>query len=163
MKEESTEGDNGDTRRQLREKLASLSQPQLERARGALSMIWNGVTGPLDLPVPQLEPRSYEKCTLSHRVQLALLRSISTGFFVDVQFYAYNAVYDNLPVDLKPLFTSSIVIEEQAAAIAMRECGSTSQWPVLLRSNISQRNYGDRIRSRMPGRRVNRRLRILVR
>ena len=122
MKEESAEGNESDTRKQLREKVTSLSQPQLERARGALSMIWNGVIGPLDPPVPQLEPGPYKKCTLSHRVQFALLRSISTGIFIDAQFYAYNAVHNDLPVDLKPLFASSIaIVEEWAAAIATRE------------------------------------------
>ena len=84
-------------------------------------MIWNGVIGLLDISVPQLEPKSYERCTLPRGVQLALLKSISTGVFIDVQFYAYNAVHNDSPVDLKPLFASSIVIKEQAAAIATRE------------------------------------------
>jgi hypothetical protein len=56
-----------------------------------------------------------------HRVQLALLKSITTGIFIDVQFYACNKVVDDLPVDTKPLFISSIVIEQWGPAITTRK------------------------------------------
>lgn len=128
MKEESTRGSESATRRQLRDKIASLSQPELGRAADALVMIWDGVVGPLDLP--QLPKSTFSpKFTPSpnwHRVQLALLKSIPTGTFVDVQFYAYNAVHDGVPHDLRPLFTSSIVVEEWAPAITTRELRGTS-------------------------------------
>ena len=87
-------------------------------------MIWNGVVGPSDLLAPEPKPTFSTKLTLFsnwHRVKLALLKSISTGTFIDVQFYAYNAIDSNLPVDPKPLFTSSIVIEKWGAAITTRE------------------------------------------
>ena len=59
-------------------------------------------------------------------MKLALLKSIPTGTFIDVQFYAYNAISGDLPLDLKPVFTSSIVIEEWAAAITTRELKGSS-------------------------------------
>ena len=123
MKEES-EGDTQSLiRKQLRDKLAALSQSQLPRATDALAMIWSGMTGPLDLLAP--EPKSsfsakHTRFPNWHRVKLALLKSIPTGTFVDVQFYAYNTICDNLPVDPRPLFTSSIVIEKWRAAITTR-------------------------------------------
>ncbi|KAF9779806.1 hypothetical protein BJ322DRAFT_343003 [Thelephora terrestris] len=130
MKEESTKGTESDTRRQLRDKIASLSPLELGRATDALVMIWNGVIGPLDLPPPKPQSTFSPKLTPSpnwHRVQLALLKSIPTGTFIDVQFYAYSAIHDGLPRDLKPLFTSSIVIEEWAAAITTQTAGADSQ------------------------------------
>ena len=122
MEKELTKGTESDTRMRLRDKIASLSQSELGRAADALAMIWGGVVGPLDLPQ---EPKSTfsSKFTPSpnwHRVQLALLKSVPTGTFVDVQFYAYNAVYNSGPQDLRLLFTSSIVIKEWAAAITTR-------------------------------------------
>ena len=131
MKDESTRGAESVTRRQLRDKIASLSQSELGHAADALVMIWDGVVGPLD-PPQELKYTLSPKFTPSpnwHRVQLALLKSISTGTFVDIQFYAYNAIHNDLPRDLRPLFTSSIVIEEWAAAITTRELCGTSHSP----------------------------------
>ena len=135
VKEESKEGAESVTRRQLREKIASLSQPQLAHATDALTMIWNGMIGPLHLPATEHKSASPPEPTqfwtwqrsilpLSsnwQRVKLALLKSISTGTFIDVQFYAYNAISDDVPADPKRLFTSSIVIEEWIPAIKTRE------------------------------------------
>ena len=134
MKEESTGTTESDTRRQLREKIASLSRLQLERASDTLAMIWNGMINPPELPAPQPKPVFSANSILSRQVQLALLRSISTGVFIDFQFYAYNAVHDGVPVDLKPLFTSSIVVEEWAPAISTRKSENTSEnFPTLTR------------------------------
>ena len=121
MKEESA----GVTRKQFREKVATLSQSQLLRATDTLAMIWDGMVGPLDLPT--LEPKPYHLPNpLAHpsRVKFALLRSISTGTFIDVQFFAYNTISNGLPVDLRPLYTSSIVIERWRAAITTRKLES---------------------------------------
>ena len=110
-------------RKQLRVKIATLSQSQLPRTPDALAMIWNGVVGPLDLLAPEPKPTFSPRLTLFpnwHRVKLALLKSISTGTFVDVRFHACNAISNNLPADPKPLFTSSIVIEKWGAAITTR-------------------------------------------
>ena len=129
MKEESTKGTESDTRRQLRDKIASLSQSQSARATDPLVMICNRLVGPLDQALPAPRPTSSPKFAPSpnwHRVQFALLKSIHTGTFIDVQFYAYNAIRDGLPLALKPLFTSSIVIEEWAAAITTRKLCGTS-------------------------------------
>ena len=113
-----------DTMKQLLDKIASLTESQLARSSDVLSMIWSGTTGPLDLPTQEpeaaLSANSAQVANL-HRVELALLKSISTGAFIDVQFYAYNAISDDLPLDPKPLFTSSIVIEEWGSAIATRK------------------------------------------
>ena len=98
-------------------------------------MIWDGVTGPTDLPAPgprsTFSPRpfvlNWHRAQLAllfpnwPRVKLALLKSIPTGTFIDVQFYAYNTISNSLPLDPKPLFTSSIVIEEWAPAITTRK------------------------------------------
>lgn len=90
-------------------------------------MIWNGVIGPLDPPPPEPAPMLSQESRLfnpeRYKLELALLKSISTGVFIDVQFYAYNAVCDNVPVDLRPLFTSSIVIEEWVPTIETRKFG----------------------------------------
>jgi hypothetical protein len=155
MKEESTKGTESDTRRQLRDKIASLSPSELGRATDALVMIWNGVIGPLDLPPPKPQPTFSPKFTPSpnwHRLQLALLKSIPTGTFIDVQFYAYSAIQDGLPRDLKPLFTSSIVIEEWAAAITTRRLCGTSHFS---NADTRQRNSGGRFSSRVPDGRIN--------
>ena len=124
MKEESAEEVESVIRKQLRGKLAALSQSRLTHATDALAMIWNGVTGPLDLLAPELKSNFSTTPILSpnwHRMRLALLKSISTGTFIDVQFYAYNAIYNGLSSDPRPLFTSSIVIEEWGPAITTRK------------------------------------------
>ena len=51
-------------------------------------------------------------------MKLAFLKSVSTGVFIDVQLYAFNKIDDGSPQDLKPLYTSSIVIEEWGPAVA---------------------------------------------
>ena len=112
------------TMKQLLGKIASLSESQLARSSGVLSMIWSGTTGPLDLPTQEpesgLSVNSAEVANL-HRVELALLKSISTGASIDVQFYVYNAISDDLPLGPKPLFASSIAIEGWGSAIATRK------------------------------------------
>ena len=134
MKEESKPGAESDTTTQLVGKVTSLSQPQFVRATDALSMIWGGLSGPLDLPVLKPTPAPSVNCVLLpnwHRVKLALLKSISTGTFLDVQFYAYNAIKNNLPLDPKPLFVSSIVIEEWAPGITTRGLEGSFQFAPL--------------------------------
>jgi len=133
MKEESKGITESTTRKQLREKIAALPQPQLARAKDALVMILGGVERPLE------SPRTKPKFTLSvfsgtppvfpnrNRVKLALLKSISTGTFIDTQFYAYNAIGNGLPLDPRPLFTSSIVVREWGPAITTRKLEGTSQ------------------------------------
>ena len=130
------EGSESSTRRQLRERITALPQSRLERATDALSMIWDSVTGLLDQPI--LESRKpvasaeltppliwnwviYPLSSNRNRVKLALLKSISTGTFVDVRLYAYNAIRDGLPVNPKPLFTSSVIIGEIEPAIMARK------------------------------------------
>jgi len=124
MKEESAGGTESVVRKQLREKIATLTRSRLPRAADALTMIWNGAMGPLDLPAPQPKLTFFAKTTLFsnwHRVKLALLKSIPTGTFIDVQFFAYNALGNGVPVDPKPLYTSSIAIERWGAAITTRK------------------------------------------
>ena len=53
-----------------------------------------------------------------HRVKLGFLKSVSTGVFIDVKLYAFNKIDDGSPQDPKPLYTSSIVIEERGPAVA---------------------------------------------
>ena len=118
-------------REQLRDKIAALSQSQMLRATDVLAMIWNGMMGPLDLQMPESKPPPFVQATFFlnwHRVKLALLKSIPTGTFVDVQFFAYNAIDNDLPVDPRPLYTSSIVIERWGAAIATRKLQSLSRF-----------------------------------
>ena len=106
----------------LLEKITALSQLQLPRVKNALSLIWDGIAGRLDLPAAKpmsTLPANFTPPPNWHRVKLAILRSISTGTFIDVQLYAHNAISNNLPLDPKPLFTSSIVIEEWGSAISM--------------------------------------------
>ena len=133
MKKESGGDSETPIRKQLREKIAALSQSQLPRATDALAMIWNGMMRPLDLPTPEPKPPSLVKPALLlnwrwDRVTLALLKSIPTGTFIDVQFFAYNAICDDLPVDPRPLYTSSIVIERWGAAITTRKWESLSKF-----------------------------------
>ena len=128
LKEESQGDIESTIRKQLREKIAALSQSQLSRVTDALALIWNVVMGPLDLPA--LEPNlpgfaKPDPFVSWYRVKLALLRSIPTGTFIDVQFFAYNTVGNNLPVDPRPLYTSSIVIERWGVAITTRKLESS--------------------------------------
>jgi len=131
MKEEYVGDTEGIIQKQLQDKLATLSQSQLMRATDALAMIWSGVTGQLDQLAPEPKPAFPVAPILLpnwHRVRLALLRSISTGAFIDVQFYAYNAIGNDVPLDPRPLFTSSIVIEEWAPAITTRKWHGSSRF-----------------------------------
>ena len=123
MKEESEGGSESPTRKRLREKIASLSQPQLFRAADALTIIWHEVMRLLDLPMPEPKPPSIVKPTFFfnwHRVKLAL-KSIPTETFIDLRFFAYNAVCNGLPVDPRFLYTSSIAIERWGVVVATRE------------------------------------------
>ena len=124
MKQESGWIAGGVARKQLREKIAALPQPRLARATDALAMILDGVKGPLEPPPAKLKasPHVTPQATLPnwHRVKLALLKSIPTGCFIDVQFYAYNAISGDLPLDPRPLFASSIVIEEWRPTVTTR-------------------------------------------
>ena len=117
-------------REQLREKIAALSQSQMLHATDVLAMIWNGVIGSRDLQMPDSKSPPFVQPTFFLnwlRVKLALLKSISTGTFIDVQFFAYNAIDNDTPVDLRPLYTSSIAIEKWGAAIATRKLESLSK------------------------------------
>ena len=112
------------TRKRLQEKIAGLSQPQLARAMDTLALIWSGMIGPSETPMtrPALRfPVSPTTFPNWHRVERALLKSIPTGTFIDAHFYAYNAISNDLPVDPRPLFTSSLVIEEWGPAITTRK------------------------------------------
>jgi hypothetical protein len=131
MKGESTGAGESETMTYLLEKIASLSQSQLAGAADALAMVWNDLTGPLNIPALDTKPASFTKPTIfqnRYGVKLALLKSIRTGTFVDVQFYAYNSIDRDSPVDLKPLFVSSIVIEEWRSAITTRKVYGFSQF-----------------------------------
>ena len=122
------------TRKQLREKIAALPQSRLIHATDALDMIWNGVKRPLELPVAVPSVAFPEKPVILpywHRMKLGLLKSIPTGTFIDLQFYAYNAISKNLPSDPRPLFTSSIVVEQWASAITTRKREGFSQFTPL--------------------------------
>ena len=115
----------GVTRKKLQDKIAALTQPQLMRAMDVLAMIWDGMQGPLG-PPPAIEPKLVSSVAPAllpnwHRVKLALLKSISSGVFIDIQFHASNKIGDDLPLDPKPLFASSIVIEEWGLAITTRK------------------------------------------
>ena len=129
LEEESNGYTESATRKRLREKIAALPPPRLARAMDALCAVLVGVNG--RLKPPRAEPRLTSTIPLFfphwHRVKLALLKSIHTGTFIDVQFYACNAVCNNVPLDPRPLFTSSIVIEEWGAAIATRKWGTQPQ------------------------------------
>ena len=126
--------EEGATRERLRKKIASLSLPQVRRAADALAMIWSCMAGPLESPAVQ--PKTAFLTTVTHlpnwhRVKLAFLKSITTGVFIDVQFYAFNKIDDGLPRDPKPLYMSSIVIEEWGPAIATRESGGSTEFNTL--------------------------------
>ena len=87
-------------------------------------MIWNGAKGTPEPPLTEPKRSFTVAYTLFpnwHRVKLALLKSIPTGTFIDVQFYASNKINKSLPFDPRPLFTSSIVIEEWGPAITTRK------------------------------------------
>ena len=114
----------GNTRKQLQEKIAGLSQPQLVRAMDTLAMIWSGMKESSEAPMTRptlISPVSPTTFPNWHRVERALLRSILTGTFIDAQFYAYNAISNDILVDPRPLFTSSLVIEEWGPAITTRK------------------------------------------
>ena len=129
MKRESEWIFGGVVRKQLREKIAALPQSRLARATDPLAMILDGVQGPLKPPPEKPKVTFYVTPPIFpdwQRVKLALLKSILTGCFIDVQFYAYNAIGDDLPLDPRPLFTSSIMIEEWRSAITTRKLEGTS-------------------------------------
>ncbi|KAF9650017.1 hypothetical protein BDM02DRAFT_1690125 [Thelephora ganbajun] len=90
MEEESKGGIESATRKQLRNKIASLSQPQVKRAKDALAMIWNYMKGPLEPPAT-------------------------------VYTFAFSVTPTLFPNWQRPLFTSSIVIEEWGPAITTRK------------------------------------------
>ena len=130
IREESGGSTESATRKELRKKIAGLSRSQFTRVADTLVMIWNGMVGPLDVPALEPKPSSFPKPTSSlnwDRVKLALLKSISAGAFIDVQFFVHNAISNGLPVDPRPLYTSSIVIQEWGAAITIRESRSRSE------------------------------------
>lgn len=120
MNEESQRPTGGATGKRLQDKIASLSQSQVRRAAGALSMIWSCVNGPLKSPAASSGFTSSATPTNNpnwHRVKLAFLKSIATGIFIDVQLHAFNRVRNGLPFEPKPLFISSIVTEKWGPAI----------------------------------------------
>lgn len=124
MKEESEGSTESITKKRLREKITSLPRSRLPPATDVLTMIWNGVKGPLEsfpAGTTQTFPVTPTHFPNWDRVKLALLRSIRTGTFTDVQFYAYSSIGNNLPLNPRPFFTSSIVIEEWGAAITTRK------------------------------------------
>ena len=97
-------------------------------------MIWGGAKEPSDLPAPRPETNSsavFSAIASSRKVELALFKSISTGIFIDLQFHAYNVVSNNLPLDPKPLFASSIVIEDWRRTIATRKFEGFRQFALL--------------------------------
>jgi hypothetical protein len=155
MNEESTRGGSeGATRKRLRKKIASLSQSQVRYATDALVMIWN-YTRELLRP-PTTGPNPTVPVTLTNlplRVQLALLKSIYTGIFIDLQFYAYNEVSNDVPQEPKPLFISSIVSKKLLPAITMRKSGGSPLRSIL---TCDQRYDGDRFPSCLPSGRANR-------
>ena len=130
MKEESKGDTESVVKKRLLEKVAALTQSRLPRVADVLAMIWNGVVEPPDLPTPEPKSTPFTKTTLFsnwHRVRLALLKSIPTGTFIDVQLFAYNALSHDLPVDLRPLYISSIVIERWGTAITTGKSESSSK------------------------------------
>ena len=97
-------------------------------------MIWNGTMGPSDSTVPSTRFSSPAPSIVPAEhpgLGLALVKSISTGTFIDVQFYAYNAINNDLQLDPKPLFASSIVIKGFSSAIEKRKLEGTSQFALL--------------------------------
>jgi len=151
MEEESKGITESVTRKQLREKIAALPQSRMARAADALAMIFDGVKGPLK------PPPTYPIFTFAvtppilpnwHRMKLALLKSIPTGCFIDVQLYAYNAIANGLPLDPRPLFTSSIMIEEWGPAITTRKWEAPPDPPNL---TWDRSDRGGRLPSCVPG------------
>ena len=129
MNKESKGDAEGATRKRLRDKIASLPRSQMGRATDALVTIWNRAKEPLEPPTTQSGFNLSATPILFpnwHRVKVAFLRSITTGVFIDVQFYAYNKIFGNIPLDPKPLFISSIVIEEWGPAITTRKSEGSS-------------------------------------
>ena len=130
IKEESEGDTESATRKELHEKISTLSQSRFPYATDVLAMIWNGIMGPLDLPTLEPEPSSLLN-TLPflnwHRVKVALLQSITTGIFIDIQFFAYNAINDGLPVDPRPLYVSSIATQRWGPAITTRKPEPSSE------------------------------------
>jgi len=121
------------TKKRLLEKIATLPQSELAFTMDTLTLIWNGMKG---VPEPPKKEPKKKKIPFSatrtkfpnwHRVKLALLKSIPTGCFIDVQFYACNAFGGDLPLNPRPLFTSSIVIEEWGPAITACMLEDTSK------------------------------------
>lgn len=155
MNEESTKGDSeGATRKRLRKKIASLSQSQVRHATDALVMIWNYTREPLRPPTTKPNPTVPVTLTnLPLRVQLALFKSIDTGIFIDLQFYAYNKVSNDVPQEPNPLFISSIVSKKLLPAITMRKSGGSPLRSIL---TCDQRYDGDRFPSCLPSGRANR-------
>ena len=124
MKDESKVMTESTTRKHLREKIAGLPQLRLARAIDVLAMTWMGVTRSLDSPVNELKSaHSTLPAVLPNwrRVKVALLKSIPTGTFIDVQFYAHNAIGNDLTLDPRPLFTSRIVIEDWGSTLVTRK------------------------------------------
>ena len=129
IKEESRGGTESATRKELREKIATLSPSQSTHATDTLAMIWDGMMGSSDVPASKPKPSPFPPLPFLnwHKVKLALLRSIPTGIFIDVQFFAYNAICNGLPADPRPLYTSSIIIQRWEAAITTRKSRSCSK------------------------------------
>ena len=153
MNEESKGGTEGFTRKRLRDKIASLSQSQVRRATDALAMIWNYTKEPPKPPKPPTtQPKSAVHVTPTNlpnwlRVQLALLKSMTTGVFIDLQFYAYSKVFKSLPLDPKPLYASSIVIQKLVPAISKRKSDGVSFRSTL---TCDRRDDGDKSPSSLP-------------
>jgi hypothetical protein len=107
----------------------------MKRAADVLAMIWNCVKEPPESPKVQLNTHFSVLPTSIllpnwHRVKLAILKSITTGAFIDVQFYAFNKVDDDLPRDPKPLYTSAIAIEGWAPMITACEFEESTPDPI---------------------------------
>lgn len=131
MKEESKGGAESATKKQLWEKITTLSHSQSTHVLAALTASRKGPMRP-----PVAEPKLTSSTTPPffpnwHRVKRALLKSIYTGAFIDVQFYAYNAIYNNLPLYPRALFTSSIVIGDWGPRIMTRKQEGASQFVLL--------------------------------
>lgn len=123
MNKETKKGVESATRKRFRNKVTSLAQPQLGGATDTLAMILNCMGGPLESAGA---PSGFTSSALPavlpnwHRLKFAFLKSITTGVFIDIQLHAYNEVSNSLLSDLKPLFSSSIVIKGWGPIIAAR-------------------------------------------
>ena len=136
IKEESVGNSESSTRRQLQHKITSLSQLQLARTTDLLATIWSGVVSPVNSSAPKYKLAFFTNFTRIpnwNRVTLALLKSISTGVFLDVQFRAFNTIHNNLLLDLRPLFASSVVIEGWTPSVRSitRKLRESSQFAAL--------------------------------